>query len=61
MSMSYALVHYPNINTEEINQIRHKYDPQFDLMEPHITLVFSIIESINENNLILHVDSILSK
>ncbi|WP_448266887.1 2'-5' RNA ligase family protein [Nostoc sp. DSM 114159] len=61
MSMSYALVHYPNINTEDIDQIRQKYDPQFDLIEPHITLVFPIIESINENNLILHIDSILSK
>ena len=61
MSMSYALVHYPNINTEHINQIRQKYDPQFDLIDPHITLVFSIIESINENNLILHIDSILTK
>ncbi|MEH2229795.1 MAG: 2'-5' RNA ligase family protein [Nostoc sp.] len=59
--MSYALVHYPNINTEDINQIRHKYDPQVDLIEPHITLVFPIIEPINENHLIIHIDSILSK
>ena len=61
MSMSYALVHYPNINTEHINQIKQKYDPQFDLIEPHITLVFPIIKSINENNLIFHIDNILSK
>jgi 2'-5' RNA ligase len=59
--MSYALVHYPNINTEDINQIRQKYDPQVDLIDPHITLVFPIIESINKKNLILHIDSILSK
>ncbi|MEH2381274.1 MAG: 2'-5' RNA ligase family protein [Nostoc sp.] len=59
--MSYALVHYPNINTEHINQIRQKYDPQVDLIEPHITLVFPLIKSINENNLILHTDKILSK
>ncbi|MBN3891747.1 MAG: 2'-5' RNA ligase family protein [Nostoc sp. JL31] len=59
--MSYALVHYPNINTENINQIRQKYDPQVDLIEPHITLVFPIVESISKNNLILHIDSILSK
>ncbi|MDZ8258657.1 2'-5' RNA ligase family protein [Nostoc sp. ChiQUE01b] len=58
--MSYALVHYPNINTENINQIRQKYDPQFDLIEPHITLVFPIIESINKNHLIFHIDKILS-
>lgn len=59
--MSYALVHYPNINTEDINQIRHKYDPEVDLIEPHITLVFPVVEFINKNNLILHIDSILSK
>jgi len=59
--MSYALVHYPNINIEDINKIRQKYDPQFDLIEPHITLVFPIVESINENNLIFHIDNILSK
>ncbi|MGF2035624.1 MAG: 2'-5' RNA ligase family protein [Nostoc sp. CmiVER01] len=59
--MSYAIVHYPNISTEDINQIRQKYDPQVYLIEPHITLVSPIIESINENNLILHIDNILSK
>ncbi|MHC5769975.1 MAG: 2'-5' RNA ligase family protein [Nostoc sp.] len=59
--MSYALGHYPNINTEDINKIRQKYDPQVYLIEPHITLVFPVIESINEKNLILHIDSILSK
>lgn len=59
--MSYALVHYPNINTEDINQIRQKYDPQVDVIKPHITLVFPVVESINKNNLILHIDSILSK
>ena len=59
--MSYAIVHCPNINTKDINQIRQKYDPQIYLIKPHITLVFSIIESINENNLIVHIDNILSK
>ncbi|MHC5595995.1 MAG: 2'-5' RNA ligase family protein [Nostoc sp.] len=58
--MSYALVHYPNINVKHIQQIRHKYDPQVGLIEPHITLVFPIIESINENNLIMHTHRILS-
>ncbi|WP_375494624.1 2'-5' RNA ligase family protein [uncultured Nostoc sp.] len=59
--MSYALVHYPNINIKHIQQIRQKYDPQVGLIEPHITLVFPIRESINENNLIMHTHSILSK
>ncbi|MBD2435598.1 2'-5' RNA ligase family protein [Nostoc sp. FACHB-110] len=58
--MSYALVYYPNINTEYIQQIRQQSDPQFDLIEPHITLVFPINASINENKLIAHIESILS-
>ncbi|MEH2291180.1 2'-5' RNA ligase family protein [Nostoc sp.] len=59
--MSYALVHYPNINTEYINHIRQKYDPQFYLIEPHITFVFPIIEFISEKKFILHIERILSK
>jgi 2'-5' RNA ligase len=59
--MSYALVHYPNINIEYINQLRWKYDPQVDLIKPHITLIFPLPESLNEDNLILHIYSILSE
>ena len=43
--MFYALVHYPNIDTRRINEFRRKYDPHFDLIEPHITFVFLVPES----------------
>ena len=60
MGMIYALVHYPNVDTKRINQLRKKYDPQVDLIEPHITLMFPVPESIGEDNLVNHIESILS-
>ncbi|MBN3893774.1 MAG: 2'-5' RNA ligase family protein [Nostoc sp. NOS(2021)] len=58
--MSYALVYYLNINTQRINKFRQKYDPQFSLIEPHITLVFPLLEYIEKDNLTLHIKSVLS-
>ncbi len=57
--MIYALVHFPNIDTRKINQLRVKYDPQVELIEPHITLMFPIPESIGADNLIRHLVSVL--
>src|SRR6267143_5205870 len=58
--MFYALVHYPQIDTKLINEFRRKYDPHFDLIEPHITLVFLVPESVGEANLVRHIESTLS-
>jgi len=58
--MIYALVHYPKIDVQRINQFRKKYDPQVDLIEPHITLMFPISESIGEGNLVNHLEHVLS-
>jgi 2'-5' RNA ligase len=58
--MIYALVHYPNIDTRRINQFRRKYDPQTDLIEPHITLMFPIPESISAQVLVHHLENVLS-
>ncbi len=57
--MFYALVHYPNVDTQPINLLRKRYDPQVDLIEPHITLMFPVPESIGENNLVSHLHSVL--
>ncbi len=56
---AFALVYYLNTNIEQINKFRQKYDPQFDLIEPHITLVFPLLQSIDEDTLSLHIKSIL--
>lgn len=58
--MIYALVRYPNVDTRRINLFRKKYDPQVDLIEPHLTLMFPVPESIGENNLVHHLQSVLS-
>jgi 2'-5' RNA ligase len=56
----YALVHYPDIDTGRINQFRERYDPQVDLIGPHITVVFPVEESVGEQSLASHIESILS-
>ena len=57
--LNYALVYFPNIDTERINLLRKRYDPQVNLIEPHITLMFPVPEAIGENNLVNHVVSVL--
>jgi 2'-5' RNA ligase len=57
--MFYALVHYPEANTVSINQLRRGYDPQIDLIDPHITLVFPVHEAIGELLLVSHIEKIL--
>jgi 2'-5' RNA ligase len=57
--MVFALVHYPNIDARRINQFRRKYDPQADLIEPHITLMFPLPESVGEERLVAHLEGVL--
>jgi 2'-5' RNA ligase len=55
----FAAVHYPHLDSQRINQLRRRYDPQVDLIEPHITLMFPVPESIGETNLVNHLESVL--
>jgi 2'-5' RNA ligase len=55
----FAVVHYPSLDTQRINQFRRRYDPQVDLIEPHITLMFPVPESIGEKKLVNHLESVL--
>lgn len=57
--MFYALVHYPAVNTASINQLRRSYDPQIDLIDPHITFVFPVHEAIGEQRLVSHIEKVL--
>ena len=57
--MMYALVHYPAIDTELIDQLRRKYDPQCNLIRPHLTLIFPLPESIGETALVSHIGGVL--
>ena len=56
--MFYAVVHYPSIETKLIDEFRRKYDPQVDLIEPHITFLFLVPDSIGEANIVRHIESI---
>ena len=55
----HALVCFPNIQITKINEFRKKYDPHYDLVKPHITLIFPLEQSkISQNSLSEHIKSI---
>ena len=58
--MFYALVHYPAIDTQLIDALRQKYDPQAGLLAPHITMMFPVPSSIDESSLVSHLEQLLS-
>ncbi len=55
----HALVVFPNINISKIQPFRKKYDPHYNLINPHITLIFPIENTkILCKNLSNHIKSI---
>jgi 2'-5' RNA ligase len=59
--MPYALAHYPAVELGSINRLRSKYDPQFHLIAPHITIMFPTPDSIGERNLVSHIEGVLRR
>jgi len=59
--MYYGLVYYPDIDITPINRIRKKYDPTFNLIEPHIGVMFPVPDSVGENELISHIESVVKE
>jgi 2'-5' RNA ligase len=59
--MLYALVHYPAVELGAINRLRSKYDPQFRLIAPHITIMFPTPDSIGERSLVPHIEGVLHR
>ena len=60
INMLYALVFRPKIDTSKIDGFRLKYDPQANLIESHITLVFPISDkSIDKMTLEQHIKNVL--
>lgn len=57
--MYYALVHFPNIDTSNIDKFRRKYDPTIDLIEPHITVLFPVPDTVGEKALVEHINHVL--
>ncbi len=52
-----AAVYFPGVSLEEINAFRQKYDPSWNIINPHITLVFPVSD-IAENQLLKHIEII---
>ena len=57
--MIYALVHYPEINTEQIDFLLIRYDRQADLIAPHITLILPLPDTVDQPALISHIAEVL--
>ncbi len=57
--MFFAVIHRPEADLEEIKRISKKYDPYFDLIEPHVTLLFPIKDSeVSQQELVSHIKQI---
>jgi 2'-5' RNA ligase len=55
----FGLLYYPDVGATRINEIRRKYDPTVDVIEPHLTIVFPVPEAVGEKPLLEHITSIL--
>jgi 2'-5' RNA ligase len=58
--MYYALVHFPDIDTTRIEQIRAKYDPTVALIAPHITLLFPLPDTVGEAAFVQQIEQALA-
>ena len=59
--MFYVLVYKPDIDTSKIDTLRKKYDPYYNLIETHVTLIFPLPDLIGEDTLIEHIRPILKQ
>jgi 2'-5' RNA ligase superfamily len=57
--MYYTLVSFPKADMTAIDQLRRKYDPTVDLIEPHLAVVFPVPESLGERELVDHCTAVL--
>lgn len=53
--MQYAVVFFPSIQSQELDDFRGKFDPKSTLIPPHITLVFPVSGEIGQDSLIKHI------
>jgi len=57
--MHYALVLYPEVEIERIQEIRREYDPTFDVIGAHVTVLFPVPETVGKAELVSHIESVL--
>jgi hypothetical protein len=57
--MWYALVYFPDLKIEKLNVFRKRYDPTWQIIEPHMPFLFIIPETVGFENLDKHVRNVL--
>jgi len=57
----YCLVYFLHDNIDQINKVRFKYDPTFNVVDPHLTIIFPLPSSIGKNRIIKYIGNILKK
>jgi hypothetical protein len=60
--MYHALVFYPWVSDEwsrSIDAMRCAYDPTCDLIKPHVSVVFPVPDSIEQGDLVNHIQDVL--
>ena len=60
MEAHYALVFYPNLESEALDELRREHDPTVELVRPHVTVVFPVPEEVGERQLVDHIEAILA-
>ena len=53
----YAVVYFPKTNLDKVNSFREKYDINWQIVPPHITIV-SPISEFSEDKLIEHIEKV---
>jgi hypothetical protein len=58
--MYFALGHFPNLNSTKLDSFRKKYDPYFDKIEDHITVMHPVPVKVGKDRLVYHIQNILN-
>ena len=62
MTMYYCVIHYPKIDSTKIEELRRNYDPTYEHIKAHITLVFPIkTDDIGKEDLERHIEEIIAE
>lgn len=56
----YALVYFPSIDTTTINSFRKNYDPMYEIIAPHVTIVFPF-KYLPEEKIVRHIQKMIEK
>lgn len=53
----YALVFFLKNDLEHVQEFRKKYDPQWEIIAPHITIVFPLAD-LSEESIVTHIEKV---